>query len=97
MARRKAKSSPTLTPYTPTSLRKTVILEQRNGVPIIMGTLDPSIHQLRDFISVQHPLFGTIHASLITVKHRTIWYRQVMKEGTANGQGGIETFSPKQK
>jgi hypothetical protein len=69
--------SPDVPTYVPTRLRKTVVVYMTNGIPMIIGTLDPSVHELREFITFEHPLFGPIQATLKSTTARTVTYAQV--------------------
>lgn len=80
-----------------TFLERRVVLEMRNGISMIIGRLQPDIRLPIEFITFQHPIFGLMHASLIRVDHKTVWYRQVMKDAAVNEDGGNIQFSGQQK
>ena len=73
-------------------LDKRVVLEQRNGVPIILGAIGPEVRKPLEYIALQHPVFGELHASLIRVTPRLVWYRQV-----ATPNATTPTFHPEQQ
>lgn len=83
------------TPYTPTRLPKRAMVEMRNGITLILGLFDEAEHGLKEFITVRHPLFGIINASLLKVTNRTVQYRQAMKENESISKGTV-AFHPGQ-
>ena len=73
-------------------LDKRVVLEQRNGVPIILGAIGPEVRKPLEYIALQHPVFGELHASLIRITPRLVWYRQIAAPSAV-----APTFHPEQQ
>lgn len=83
--------------YAPTVLGKRVVCTMRNGIPIIVGTILPTVTRFAEFVVFQHPTFGPIESSLIKVTNNAVWYRQVMKPAARNDAGGRVQFRPEQQ
>ena len=75
-------------------LDKRVVLEQRNGVPIILGAIGPEVRKPLEYIALKHPVFGELHASLIRVTPKLVWYRQI---ATPEAAATTPTFHPEQQ
>ena len=76
---------------------KRVVLMTRDGINHIIGTFDPSVHTLRDFIEfkiVRNGRAEPVGASLITVKTRFVLYRETMAHAT---MGRLGEFHPQQR
>jgi len=76
----------------PHFLDKRVVLEQSNGVPIILGAIGPEERHPLEYIALRHPIFGEIHASLIRITPKVVWYRQIAAPDAA-----APTFHPEQQ
>lgn len=77
--------------------KKKVVLLTRDGINHIVGEFDPSVHTLRDFIQIKVARDGKVeevHASLIKVKPRYVFYRETMEHASL---GRLGEFHPSQK
>ena len=77
---------------------KRVVLLRRSGLHIIVGTFDPSVHTLRDFVEFDvRGYSGTqerTSASLLQVQPRFVLYREIMEPPKS---GKLGEFHPSQR
>lgn len=78
------------------SIQKKVVLLHSSGLHRIVGSFDPSVHTLREFVEfdvMQNGKAERIEASLFQVQPRYVIYRQVMK----TTKGILGEFHPSQR